>query len=122
MAKKILVADDEENILAVLEMRLKTKGYQVITASDGETALQKAKENQPDLIILDVMMPPPNGFHVCRALKDDPKYKDTPIILLTAKSTESDKFWGMESGADAYVTKPYNSEELLNKITALLEK
>ncbi|MDD5217966.1 MAG: response regulator [Candidatus Omnitrophica bacterium] len=122
MGKKILVADDEVNIVAVVEARLKANGYQVSTAENGEVAYRKIQQELPDLIILDVMMPPPNGYQLCRMLKDDPQYKGIPVILLTAKSTESDKFWGLESGADAYVTKPYNSEELLKKIAELLEK
>ena len=122
MAKKILVTDDEANIVMMVETRLKKQGYAVITANSGATALEQVKKDRPDLIILDVMMPPPNGFQVCRQLKDDEQYKDIPIILLTAKSSESDQFWGMESGADAYVTKPYNPEELLSKVKDLLEK
>jgi len=122
MAKKILIVDDEPNIVMMLERRLKANGYDVIAAYAGEEALKRAKEDGPDLILLDVMMPPPNGFQVCRTLKDDPKYKHIPVVLLTAKVTESDQFWGMESGADAYVTKPYNADELLAKIGALLKK
>ncbi len=122
MGKKILVVDDEENIVAVVEMRLKAAGYDVITARDGRQALETLKSVHPDLIILDVMMPPPNGFQVCRQIKDDTGLRHIPVILLTAKSTDSDKFWGMESGADAYLTKPYNSQEILNKISELLEK
>ena len=122
MAKKILVVDDEPDIQQLISRRLKSNGYEVATAGSGDEALKKMPEIRPDLIILDVMMPPPNGFQVCRTLKDDPKYQKIPIILLTARSTESDQFWGMESGSDAYVTKPYNPEELLTKVKALLEK
>lgn len=122
MGKKVLIADDEINILTMVEARLRAHGYEVVTAESGEGALQKLKEDRPELIILDIMMPPPNGYQLCRQLKDDPQYKEIPIILLTAKSTESDKFWGFESGADAYITKPYNSEELITTIANLLGK
>jgi len=122
MGKRILIADDEENIVTVLSMRLKANGYDVKNANSGEMALKMIKEDRPDLAILDVMMPPPNGYQLCRELKDDPEFRKLPVILLTAKSTESDKFWGMEAGADAYITKPYNSEEILSKIATLLGK
>lgn len=122
MAKKILVVDDEPEIVNMIEVRLKANGYEVIPSYSGDDALKKVKESKPDLILLDVMMPPPNGYQVCRTLKDDPDYKNIPVIFLTAKTTESDKFWGMESGADEYVTKPYNAEELLEKIANLLKK
>ena len=118
--KKILIVDDEPEIVDVLSARLETQGYEIVTGSNGEEALQKAKEQSPDLIICDVMMPPPNGFQVCRTIKDDPELKDIPVILLTAKAAESDKFWGTESRADEYITKPYNSDELLSKVKNLL--
>jgi len=121
MSKRILVVDDEPGIVKTIRLRLKAKQFDVVTGSNGEEALKGVKENKPDLVILDVMMPPPNGFQVCRTLKDDPEFKSIPIILLTAKATESDKFWGTESGADAYITKPYNHEELIAKINELLE-
>lgn len=122
MAKKILVVDDEPEIAEFLKDRLEMNGYDVSMAYDGAEALEKTKEIDPDLIISDVNMPSPNGFQVCRTLKDDAKYKDTPIILLTAKTSESDKFWGVESGADEYITKPYNAEDLLEKVKNLLEE
>jgi len=120
MAKKIVIAEDNEHIRMVVEARLKGNGYEVVTAEDGQMALEKIRTESPDLIILDVVMPPPNGFQVCRTIKDDAGLKHIPIILLTSKSSESDKFWGMESGADAYVTKPYNPEDLLAHIKDLL--
>ncbi len=120
MAKRILIVDDEPDIVKLISMRLKANGYDIATADSGEEALKKVPEFQPDLVILDVMMPPPNGFQVCRTLKDNPAYQKIPILMLTARSTESDQFWGMESGSDAYVTKPYNAEELLTKVKALL--
>jgi len=123
MAKKILIVDDELLILDLLQVRLEANKFEVIKATNGEEALKKAKGiPRPDLIVLDVLMPPPNGFQVCRTLKDDPDYRDIPIILLTAKSTESDKFWGTESGADAYITKPYSAEEFVALIKSLIKK
>jgi len=118
--KKILIVDDEPDIVFMLQSRLEAHDYDVVGASNGEEALEKTRTESPDVILLDVMMPPPNGFQVCRILKDDPAYQNIPIIMLTAKTTESDQFWGMESGADGYVTKPYNAEELLAKIRELL--
>ena len=120
MGKKILVVDDEVDIVEQLRLRLEYSGYQVFEANNGEQALEKVRLEGPDLVILDVMMPPPNGFQVCRMLKDDPEFKHIPIIMLTAKSTDSDQFWGMESGADDYITKPYNAEELMKKISGLI--
>jgi len=120
MPNKILIADDELDLLELLAVRLKANGYKILTAADGGEVLPKVRAERPDLIILDVMMPVLNGFQVCRQIKDDPQHKDIPVILLTAKTTESDQFWGIEAGADAYVTKPYNEQELLAKIKELL--
>lgn len=122
MSQKILIADDEPDLLDLLQTRLKATGYQVALAADGVEAINAVKADQPDLIILDVMMPNRNGFQACRQLKDDPQFKNIPVILLTAKTTESDQFWGIEAGADAYITKPYNEKELLAKIKELLHK
>ena len=118
--KKILIVDDEPHILKMLESRLKSMGYEVSCASDGNEAIAKVKKDPPDLIIMDVIMPSLNGFEACNRLKNDTDYKHIPIILLTAKATESDRFWGTESGADAYVTKPYHAEELLEKVKILI--
>ncbi|MFA6600178.1 MAG: response regulator [Candidatus Omnitrophota bacterium] len=121
MAHKILVVEDEPEIVTLLELRLKDKGFRVASAEDGAKAMEKVKSEKPDLVIMDVTMPPPNGFQVCRMIKDDPQLRHIPVILLTCKSTESDKFWGMESGADAYETKPYNFPALYKKIQELLK-
>lgn len=120
MAKRILVIDDEPGILKAVSIRMKAAGYEVFTGASGEEALKLVKELKPDLMILDVMMPPPNGYQVCRTIKDDDELKGLPIILLTAKGTESDKFWGQESDADAYVTKPYNAEDIMKQVGDLL--
>lgn len=121
MAKKILVVDDAYDTRELIEFRLQTTGYDVIKADNGEVAIQKIKEERPDLVIMDVMMPPPNGFQICRQIKDDPEFKKIPVILLTAKASESDQFWGKEAGADSYLTKPYDPDELLDKIKEFLE-
>lgn len=120
MKKKVLVVDDEPHIVRTLQIRLEANNYTVLVATSGEEALKSVSLNNPDLIILDVMMPPPNGFQVCRQLKNDEKYKNIPIIMLTAKGSESDRFWGIEAGADKYFSKPFNSTELLEAIKELL--
>lgn len=120
MTKRILIADDDPDILTMLESRLKANRYEVTAVNNGKAALDKIRQERPDLVILDVVMPAPNGFQVCRTVKDDAELKKTPVILLTAKATQSDKFWGTESGADAYVTKPYHPEDLLKHVHDLL--
>lgn len=122
MPQKILIVDDEPDLLELLEVRLKSSGYLVVSAIDGAEAIPTIKAEKPDLVVMDVMMPNLNGFQACRQLKDDPQFKHIPVILLTAKTTESDHFWGIEAGADAYITKPYNEKELLLKIKELLHK
>lgn len=119
MVKKILIIDDEPEIVKIISLRLKANGYEIISGSTGEEALRLTRAHSPDLVILDVMMPAPNGYKVCRMIKDNPDTKDIPVILLTAKTSESDKFWGHEAGADEYLMKPYNAEELLLSIKKL---
>jgi DNA-binding response OmpR family regulator len=118
--KKILVADDEPDIVDTLTIRLEAAGFEVITAFDGLEALNKAREQQPDLIILDVMLPKLDGFQVSRLIKFDEKYSGTPILMLTAKTQEKDKVTGLKMGADGYITKPYDPQELLRTIRSLL--
>lgn len=120
MSKKILVVDDEQDIVSMLKMRLEACGYIVVTAADGNTAYNTAKTENPDLIILDLMLPGMDGYQVCRLLKFDQKYKKIPIIMLTAKSQREDKDWGAKTGADFYMTKPFEAKELLNKIKEFL--
>ncbi len=117
---KILVVDDETNILMVLEVRLKKMGYEVITALDGQEGLAKARLENPDLILLDIMLPKLDGFRVCRMLKYDKKFQHIPIILLSARSQDSDIQTGQDQGANAYMTKPFQTEALLAKIQELL--
>ncbi len=120
MAKKILVVEDEPELVKALEVRLKTQNYEVVTALDGEEGLRKAREENPDLIILDIMLPKMDGYKVSRMLKFDESYKHIPIIMLTAKAEQEDKVLGEETGADEYMTKPFEWEHLAKKIKELL--
>ena len=120
--KKILIVDDESDLVEMLSIRLEASGYQVITASDGQEGLHKAQTEKSDLIILDLMLPKIDGYKVCRMLKFDEKYRQIPIILFTARAQEADIKLGEEVGADAYVTKPFEPDILLGKITQLLNR
>jgi DNA-binding response OmpR family regulator len=118
--KKILVVDDEPNIVRMLESRLKGSGYDVITAMDGLDALHKARSESPDLILLDVMLPQMDGYKVCAMLKYDVKYARVPIIMLTARAHEADRKMGEQLGVEAYVVKPFEGKQLLEKIERIL--
>ena len=120
--KRILIVDDEKDIVESIQFKLEFEGFECLVAYDGEEALLKAKSENPDLILLDIMLPKINGYQVCRLLKSDEKYKHIPIIMLTAKAQESDKFWGKETGADDYMTKPFELEKLIQKIQGYLEE
>ena len=119
---RILIAEDSETDLQFVKGTLKDSSHSFIIAKDGEEAEAKARAEIPDLIILDVIMPKKNGFQVCRDLKKDDNYKHIPIILVTSKSQESDKFWGIKQGANEYITKPYEPGELLKIVKKLLIK
>jgi two-component system, OmpR family, alkaline phosphatase synthesis response regulator PhoP len=118
--EKILVVDDEPDIVETLSFRLEQEGYEVITAADGLEALDKARKESPDLLILDIMMPKLDGFQVSRMLKFDERYHDIPIIMLTAKTQEHDVDTGMTTGADEYIKKPFDAKELIDLIKAKL--
>jgi twitching motility two-component system response regulator PilH len=118
--KKILVVDDSPTMRKMMTDTLEGKGYQLILATDGEEALQKAAQEQPDLVLLDVVMPGKNGFQVCRQLKTDAITKHIKVIMVTSKDQKSDKFWGLKQGADAYVIKPFEPAELLQHVAACL--
>jgi len=120
MGKKILVIDDERDLVETLTYRLEAFGYEVLTAYDGQEGLDKAREERPDLILLDVMMPKMDGYQVCRMLKFDEEFKSIPIIMLTARGQDSDRETGETVGADEYVTKPFEANDLTNKIKELL--
>jgi two-component system alkaline phosphatase synthesis response regulator PhoP len=120
--KKILIADDEPDILEIIQFNLQSEGYEVITAKNGDEAIDFAKKHQPDLIILDVMMPGKSGIEVCNILRLQPAFKDTLIIFLSALSDESSEVKGLESGADDYLTKPIRPKVLLSKVNALCRR
>jgi two-component system alkaline phosphatase synthesis response regulator PhoP len=122
MARKILVVDDEEVLVEAIMYNLVQSGYQVLTASDGVTALEIARRETPDLIVLDVMLPGMDGLEICRQLRREKRTSTVPIIMLTAKADEIDKVVGLEVGADDYVTKPFGRRELLARIRALLRR
>ncbi len=120
--KKILIADDEPDILEIIQFNLKKEGYDVVTARNGDDAIEQARRHQPDLIILDVMMPGKNGIEVCNILRSLPAFKKTLIIYLSALSDESTEISGLESGADDYLTKPISPKMLLSKVNALARR
>jgi twitching motility two-component system response regulator PilH len=122
MRKKILVADDNRAITEVLQLNFSLLGYEVHVASDGEEAERKCRAVKPDILILDVMMPKKNGYKVCRNLKLDEDTSGTPIILLTAKNLKEDVYWGYDSGADAYMTKPYDPRQLEILVDQLIKE
>lgn len=120
--KRILLVDDEIELVDMVKMRLEASGYEVITAYDGQEALNKAKRVKPDLIILDIMLPKMDGYKVCGLLKADIRYSKIPIIMFSAKAQEEDMKLGEEVGAQSYVTKPFEPQVLLSKITELLKQ
>lgn len=120
--KKILIADDEPDILEIIHYNLAKEGYDVITAKDGDEALQRAKSSQPDLIVLDIMMPKKNGVEVCEILRSQPSFKDTLILFLTALNDESSHIKGLETGADDYVSKPVSPKVLISRVNALFRR
>lgn len=119
MSNKVLIVEDDANLLETLKYNLHKESYDVVTAADGEQALEVARREKPDLIILDVMLPKLSGFEVCRILR---KETNTPIIMLTAKADETDKIVGLEIGADDYITKPFSVRELIARVRAMLRR
>ena len=117
--KKILVVDDEKKIVEIIQAYLERDGYQVISAFDGKAALNLAHSQHPDLIILDLMLPEMSGWDVCRMIR---KESDVPIIMLTARDEVTDKIIGLEMGADDYVTKPFDTKELVSRVRAILRR
>lgn len=122
MARKILVVDDETLLVETIAYNLEQAGYRVVTAADGKSALEAARTEAPDLIILDIMLPEMDGLEVCRQLRRESSTATTPIVMLTAKGDEVDKVVGLEVGADDYVTKPFGRRELLARVRALLRR
>ena len=122
MSTKILVIDDEENIVELLQFNLETSDYEVDYSYDGFDGFLKAKEIKPDLILLDWMLPNISGIDVLKKIREDKDLKDTPVIMLTAKNMESDKVEGLVGGADDYITKPFSIKELLARISSVLRR
>jgi two-component system phosphate regulon response regulator PhoB len=120
--KKVLVVDDERDLVELIGMNLQRNGYEVVSANDGATGLDLARKNKPDLLILDVMMPGLSGQDVTRALKADPDTASIPIVMLTAKTEETDIIVGLSLGADDYVTKPFSMKVLLARVGAVLRR
>ncbi|HXX34906.1 MAG TPA: response regulator [Thermodesulfobacteriota bacterium] len=121
-SKKILVVDDEVDLVETVRFPLEIEGYHVLVAYDGEDALSQARKENPDLILLDLMLPKLDGYKVCRLLKFDERYKHIPILMLTAKTQEKDKVIGMETGANEYITKPFDIDSLLKTVKEYLGK
>ena len=117
---KILVVDDEVYIVHILDFSLRREGYDVVTALDGEQALEKVKSDQPELIVLDILMPKLDGYDACRKLRADPQTADIPIILLSAKGRNVDQRMGYDAGATDYITKPFSPRKLVEKINTIL--
>ena len=123
MSKKVLIVDDEPHIRLLLEQtldELEDLGVELLTAKDGGEAMQLVREERPQVVLLDVMMPVMNGFDVCRAIKLDDELKDTYVVLLTAKGQEFDRASGAAAGADVYVTKPFDPDDVLERTASVL--
>lgn len=120
MSRKILIADDEPNIVTALEFLLSRNGYEVLIARNGEAALELAEKHRPDLVLLDVMMPLKSGYEVCQSMRSRPALSQIKIVMLTAKGREVEMNKGLSVGADLYITKPFSTQELVQKINALL--
>jgi len=121
-AKKVLIADDEQDILEIISYNLSREGYEIYTAKDGNDAVEQAKKLHPDLIILDIMMPYKTGIEVCQLLRSLPAFQDTLIIFLTALSDETSHIKGLETGADDYVSKPISPKVLVSRVNALFRR
>jgi len=120
MTRRILIVDDEPNIVASLEFLMRGDDYDVLVARNGEEALRLAERFRPDLVLLDVMMPQRSGFEVCRRIRENPALRDMKIVMLTARGRDIEREKGLKSGANAYVTKPFSTKELMNTVRGLL--
>lgn len=120
MNKRVLIADDEQNIVISLEFLMKREGYLVQVANDGEEAVRRIRAERPDLVLLDVMMPKKSGFEVCQEIRSDPEMAGVRILMLTAKGRDTEVAKGLALGADAYMTKPFSTRELVDKVRDLL--
>ena len=120
MSHRILIVDDEPNIVASLEFLMRGSNYEVRVARDGEEALRGAESFRPDLVLLDVMMPQRSGFEVCQKIRENPAFRGMKIVMLTAKGRDLEKHRGLDLGANAYVTKPFSTKELMSTVRGLL--
>ena len=120
--KKILIVDDEKDLVSLVSLHMRISGYEVLVACDGEKALAIAREEKPDLIILDLMLPKMDGWEVCKRLRKESRIGDIPVIMLTARSETGDKLKGFECGADDYVTKPFSPRELVARVKRVLAR
>ncbi|WP_275098650.1 response regulator transcription factor [Sedimenticola hydrogenitrophicus] len=121
MSQHILIVDDEKNIAISVDYLLRREGYEVSVAHDGEEGLRRIRDDRPDLVLLDIMMPKLNGFQVCEAVRQDPELAGVRIVMLTAKGRDAEKEKGLALGADAYITKPFATRELVSQVKALLQ-
>ena len=120
MAQRILIAEDEESIIASLEFLMRRAGFETSVARDGDAALTLLAEFQPHLVLLDIMLPGRSGFEVCRAIRGDPRTRGTRVLMLTARGGTRDEAKGIEAGADDYVTKPFSTKDLVDRVRGLL--
>ena len=120
MTKRILIVDDEPNIVVSLEFLMKREGYEVAVASDGKAALHAVEKKMPDLVLLDIMLPKKNGFEVCQTLRANPQWQSMKIVILTAKKRDTEVAKGTALGADAYMTKPFSTKDLIAQVRQLL--
>jgi DNA-binding response OmpR family regulator len=118
---RILVVDDEPDLIAVLRMGLQMEGFEVLEAADGAEGLRRAREDKPDLVVLDLMLPKMDGYQVCRSLKFDPRYKNLPILILSARPGDQDRRLALEMGADDFIRKPYDLKDLVSRIRGRLK-
>ncbi|HMV54068.1 MAG TPA: response regulator [Rhodocyclaceae bacterium] len=120
MGKRVLIVDDEPNIVISLEFLMKREGFEVSVARDGEEALRKVEESTPDVMLLDVMMPKKTGYEVCQQIRANPSLSGVKIVMLTAKGRDTEVAKGLDLGADAYMTKPFSTKDLVAQVRALL--
>lgn len=121
MTKRILIVDDEPNIVVSLEFLMKREGFEVAVAGDGEAALRSVEEKAPDLVLLDIMLPKKNGFEVCQTIRANPAWQAVKIVMLTAKGRDTEVAKGTALGADAYMTKPFSTKDLIAQVRQMLD-
>ena len=121
MSKRILIVDDEPNIVVSLEFLMKREGFDVAVATDGEAALKSVEEKRPDLVLLDIMLPKKNGFEVCQAIRANPDWQAVKVVMLTAKGRDTEVAKGTALGADAYMTKPFSTKDLIVQVRQILD-